>query len=115
MSKDTNKELQRRDAMPFPFRWFTSLIELSDADLRQMLFAIGEYAKSGEVPNFTGALKALWSEYSERIDFDQRKYEETCQRNRDNGKKGAEYGKLGGRPKKTPKTPNGDYKTPDGF
>ena len=107
---------RRRDSMLFPFRWFSTLLELEDNELREMLSAISHYAEHGEASHFKGAMAALWNELKQRIDFDNQKYAEICVRNRSNGAKGAEYGKRGGRPKKNPEkpreTPTGVLKTP---
>ena len=73
-----------REAMPFPFRWFDTLRELDDRELRAMLSAIGAYAANGETPAFTGALAALWNEIRQRIDSDRNRYADTCDRNRKN-------------------------------
>ena len=85
-----------REAMPFPFRWFDTLRELDDHEFRTMLDAIAAYAARGEEPRFTGIFAALWQEFRHRIDYDRRKYEAVCERNRENGRRG-------GRPPKTPK------------
>lgn len=77
----------KRDAMVFPFRWFSTLRGLDDKDLRVMLDAICAYAERGEAPNFTGMASALWNEFAARIDRDNVRYSETCERNRDNAKK----------------------------
>lgn len=115
MNITDDKKLQR-DAMPFPFRWYDALLELPDGELRAMLAAMRDYATKQGVPNFTGALAALWREIANRIEYDRRKFLATCERNRQNGEKGGQYGKMGGRPRKNPekprKTPTGDLKTP---
>ena len=93
-----------RESMVFPFRWFDTLSELEENDLRAMLAAIKAYAATGEAPAFKGALKALWNEIRQRIDYDNAKREAITERNRENGQKG-------GRPKKTQENP----KNPLGF
>lgn len=113
--------------MIFPFRWFDTLAELEDTELRAMLAAIQTYAVTGEAPSFKGAMKALWNEIKQRIDSDRERYEHICEVRRQAGAKGAEFGKLGGRPRKqhdepqktangvfeTPKNPKKPQKTPD--
>ncbi len=105
-----------KDAMVFPFRWFDTLRQLPDAERLQMLDAIRDYAMSAKAPKFTGIMAALWNEFQQRIDHDRDIYNAKCERNRENGKLGAEFGKMGGRPKKD-KTPNAakkPQKTADG-
>ena len=68
--------------------------------------AIAEYALNGVEVEVSGIVKALFLSFKPQIDANNRKREKGMQ----NGKKGAEYGKLGGRPKKenpqeTPKKP----------
>jgi len=107
---------KERDAMPFPFRWFETLESLTDTELRAMLSAIGRYGQNGNPPDFSGCMAALWNEIKQRIDYDRAHYLEVCQRNQENGKKGAQFGRLGGRPRKTTtgvlKTPTGVSETP---
>ena len=81
-----------RESMVFPFRWFDTLSELEENDLRAMLAAIKAYAATGEAPAFKGAMKALWNEVKQRIDYDNAKRDAISA-------KRSECGKLGGRPK----------------
>ena len=90
--------LRKRDAMVFPFRWFDTLQELSDSELRAMLAAMRDYAEKQSVPNFSGAMAALWREFQQRMDYDRGKYLAICDRNNRNGQKG-------GRPRKTQNNP----------
>ena len=76
-----------RESMNFPLRWFDTLRELDDRDLRLMLDAIADYAVRGKAPDLSGALAALWNELRQRIDYDIREYEAVCERNRENGKR----------------------------
>ncbi len=120
----------KRDAMVFPFRWARSLAYLDDADFRRMFAAIIDYAENGEEPQFKGVMAALWRELKASIDEyfeEEARAEEEAEmvRNarREAGRKGAEFGKLGGRPKnpkeplkgfmETPKTPQGVLETPN--
>ena len=102
-----------REAMLFPFRWIECLRELDSGDRWAMIEAIGAYASRGEAPKFAGALAALWVEFRRQIDFDVQHYAEICRRNRENGQKGAAFGALGGRPRKTPKNPAGGFENPE--
>lgn len=106
----------KRDAMVFPFRWVDSLLEL-ESDLPVMLVAIREYAENGTEPNFKGAMAGLWREYKDRIDNYNEWYDHVCEVRRQAGKMGAEFGKLGGRPRKGQKPQEGlteTAKTPKG-
>ena len=88
-------ESKMREAMPFPFRWFSTLRMLDDAESRMMLDAIGAYAERGEEPAFTGLMAALWNEFKQRIDRDNEHYQAVCERNRRNIRK-RWNGKSGG-------------------
>ena len=54
--------------------------------------AVFEYVFDAQEPSLSGVPSALWKLIRPQIDASQKRYE--------NSKKGAEYGKLGGRPKK---------------
>ena len=90
----------KKESMVFPFRWMRSLSMLSDAEFRAMVTAIIDYAESGVPPSFSGAMACAWQEYKQRIDNDRERYEQICEKRRSAGMKGAEFGVLGGRPKK---------------
>ena len=96
--KTQDKIIPKRDAMPFPFRWYDTLLALPENELRAMLAAMRDYAEKKVVPNFTGALAAAWNEIASRIDYDREKYLAICDRNRRNGENG-------GRPRKTQRNP----------
>ena len=116
----------KKESMLFPFRWIKSLEMLGDAEFRAMVTAIIEYAESGVEPSFSGAMACAWQEYKQRIDNDRERYAQICEVRRQAGMKGAEFGHLGGRPRKhpaaqetakgvleTPKNPKETTKTPD--
>lgn len=67
--------------------------------------AVFAYAFESREPSLTGVTRALWELIKPQLDASERRYE--------NAKKGAEYGKLGGRPKKNPpsKKPLKGYET----
>ena len=54
--------------------------------------AVFEYAFESREPSLSGVPRALWELIRPQLDASQKRYE--------NAKKGAEYGKLGGRPRK---------------
>jgi len=85
----TLDKLMTRDSMPFPFRWYDTLLELPDGELRAMLEAMRNYAEAGTAPTFSGAMAALWREIRDRIDFDRGKYDAICQARSEAGKIGA--------------------------
>ena len=102
-------ENKMREAITFPIRWFEVLNELDERELKTVFDAIGAYAVRGEEPRFTGALAALWVELRSRIDYDRKRYEAVCERNRENGSRGGRPKKSGGvseNPEK-PKKPEG--------
>lgn len=75
---------------------------LSDEELGQLMRAIMQYEKTGEVPKLEGMLKMAFSFIKSQLDKDNEKYNEVCERNKRNGA-------LGGRPKKD------DKENPVGF
>ena len=76
-------------------------IELLTMEERgQLLTAILCHVNGESAPPVEIAVKLLLTPIAERIDIDTAKYNEICEKNAENGKKGAEFGKLGGRPKK---------------
>lgn len=91
---------------------------LSDTQIGILFRALIDY-QSGEkiLPKMDGMTNIVFSMIRQQIDFDNQKYEEICKAKSEAGKRGAEYGKLGGRPTKrvqTAKTANGVSKTPQG-
>lgn len=64
---------------------------------RGILFsALIEYQKNGTIPDINGLLMAMFMQAKALLDRGDRRYNQCVE----NGKKGAEYGKLGGRPRK---------------
>lgn len=81
-----------RDSFIFYNSFLDALDEL-DADTRLKVYdAITHYAIKDEEPELTGIAKAIFSLIKPQIDANNKRYED--------GKKGAGFGKLGGRPKK---------------
>ncbi len=107
-----------KDSFIMRHNWIENMRELSGEDFKEMILAIHEFAQDGKVPEFKGFKMLAWKEYQAKLQDDKDKYFEICERNKANGSLGGEFGKFGGRPRKTPngdmKTPNGDMKTPNG-
>ena len=87
--------------------------KLSDKQAGILFKMLFEYVENGVNEGSTDDRVDMAFEFI-KIDLDH--YSEAYQRKinaaKENGKKGAEFGKLGGRPRKTPKTPNPVFKTP---
>lgn len=67
---------------------------LTDEELGQLLRAIMLYEETGKITELSGMLKMAFSFIRTQLDKDRQKYEDKCEKNRENAKKG-------GRPKKT--------------
>lgn len=97
------------------YRSFYESIKDLPAELQvEVIHAISEYSLYGHEIEMSPMCKALFTAFCPSIQAAKNRYEACVE----NGKKGAEYGKLGGRPKtpdKTPKqTPKDDVlQTPD--
>lgn len=91
-----------RDSYVF-YRSFAEAIESLPAETyKAVMVALNKYAMDGITPELTGIEQTIFMLAKPQIDANNRKYE--------NGKKGAAYGKDGGRPpqeapKQTPKEP----------
>lgn len=87
-----------------------ALSELDIKDYGRLMYALNEYALNDnyeKVKALTGITKAMWTLIKPQIDANKRR--------REMGSKNAEYGKMGGRPRKE-KTPMGFSEiTPTGF
>ena len=94
-----------RESMVF-YRSFMEATDSLEADqYKKVIQMVLHYAMNGEVPEEKGIEYSLFALMKPQIDANNRRYE--------NGKKGAEFGKLGGRPKKeTPKKPQENPKDP---
>jgi hypothetical protein len=66
---------------------------LTDEELGQLLRAIMLYEETGKITELSGMLKMAFSFIRTQLDKDRQKYEDKCEKNRENAKKG-------GRPKK---------------
>lgn len=78
--------------------YFEALIELPDEQRLNLYDAISRYALDGEEVNLKGVEKAIFLLIKPQISANITKYE--------NGKKGAEYGAMGGRPRKNAEDEN---------
>ena len=81
-----------RESFIFYDSFLTAIDELDSETKLKVYEAITHYALKNEEPNLTGIAKAIFSLIKPQIDANNKRYE--------NGKKGAGFGKLGGRPKK---------------
>ena len=74
--------------------FYEALSELDDADRLAAYDAICRYSLTGEEPETAGIVRAIFLLVKPVIDANTER--------RENGKKGAEFGSLGGRPRKNP-------------
>lgn len=103
-----------KDSFIFYDSFLIAIDELEELSQLKIYRAITHFAIRGEEPeNLNGIEKAIFALIKPQIEANERKQEQYLQ-DVENGKKGAKYGKLGGRPPKNDKekTP---LKTPGGF
>ena len=87
-----------RDSLVFYRSFYEAVKDLPAEEFKEAVSAIMEYGLNDEKQTPSGAAKVFLIMAKPLIDANNKKHE--------NGKKGAEFGKLGGRPKKeTPKKP----------
>ena len=86
-----------RDSFVFYESFYLAISELSAAQQSKTFQAICRYALYEEEPELKGASAAVFRLVKPQIDANNRRYE--------NGKKGAEHGIKGGRPKNPKETP----------
>ena len=100
-----------RDSFIAYFEWMDNCEDLSDEEFGQLMRAVFKYAENGEKPTFSDrTMKACWKPIAQSVKRTQQAYENKCERNRENGRKG-------GRPKKVeetekPKKANGFFENP---
>ena len=103
-----------RDSFIFYASFYEAMRCLDDAAYVAVSKAVNEYALYGNEIELDGTAKGFFQLIKPQIDANNKRYE--------NGKKGAEYGKLGGRPRKnnpeenpykTPNTENEGFNNPD--
>ena len=95
-----------RESMVMYHSFMDAMESLDAESYKAAMQGIMHYAMDGIMPELDGAAKMAFLFMKPQVDANNRRYE--------NGKRGAEYGKLGGRPKKaTPEEPEGKgIKTP---
>lgn len=86
-----------RESFVFYRSFRDAIQDLDETDQLKVYNALCDYALDGTEPTVSGVPAAIFKLIKPQIDANNRRFE--------NGKKGGEYGKLGGRPKKTPKKP----------
>lgn len=71
---------------------FEVLESLLDNEVKIMLIAIRDYARTGTIPDFKGnrVLSTLWVIIQQRLDADEQRYKDICVKRVQAGKKGAE-------------------------
>lgn len=84
--------------------FWDAIRELPNEDIANSIKAIAEYALNGVPPDVSGVAKSIFIMAKPQIDANNKRYE--------NGNKGAEYGKLGGRPKNPKETPKKPQENP---
>lgn len=82
-----------------------ALGKLPDAEYTVLMRAIMAYAFDGTEPELDGICDAMWELIRPQIDANNARYE--------NGKKGADYGRFGGRPKTDKKQENAEEQIQD--
>lgn len=82
-----------RDAYVMYRSFWEAIKDLPDKDIAQAIKAISEYALDDIEPQTDGIVATIFRLIKPQIDANNRKYENGC--------KGAKYGALGGRPKKS--------------
>jgi len=104
----------RKESFVFYRSFIDAIRTLPESDQLFLFNAIADFALDQKEPDLNGTAKGFWMLIRPNIEANNKRYE--------NGKKGAEHGIKGGRPKKeTPekpldnpkKTPNLKNKTPD--
>jgi hypothetical protein len=86
-----------RESYIFYRSFAEGLANVDDATYRRLMDAITWYALDGIEPNLSGLELSLFQAWKANVDASNAR--------RENGAKGAEYGKLGGRPKKGDEKP----------
>ena len=87
-----------RDSFVFYRSYRDALRTLPKRDQLNALNAVMDYALDGEDPEVSGSASGMFMLIKPQIDANNRKYE--------NGRKGAQYGVKGGRPKNPKETPS---------
>lgn len=88
----------KRDSVVIYRNLFEALQEVPERAYKRVMNAVLKYAMDGEELELKGLEKSVFNLAKTQIDANNKKYE--------NGKKGAEFGSLGGRPRKPQENPN---------
>lgn len=110
MNNNTDKENPKRDAFSFFWSFKDAIMGLEDEKEKLAIYeALTDYAFLGIEPtDLTPICKIIWKLVKPNIDSSIRRYDACV----NNGKKGAEYGSLGGRPKNKKATKKNPEETP---
>lgn len=79
--------------------WLDAIEPLDDGERGRLFTALLQYARTGEVPGLQGNERFLFPALRAQLDREAAAYEQQCQINRDNGKRG-------GRPRKNQPVPS---------
>ena len=111
MNNNTDKENPKRDAFSFFWSFKDAIMGLEDEKEKLAIYeALTDYAFLGIEPtDLTPICKIIWKLVKPNIDSSIRRYDACV----NNGKKGAEYGSLGGRPKNKKATKKNPKETPE--
>lgn len=111
MNNNTDKENPKRDAFSFFWSFKDAIMGLEDEKEKLAIYeALTDYAFLGIEPtDLTPICKIIWKLVKPNIDSSIRRYDACV----NNGKKGAEYGSLGGRPKNKKATKKKPKETPE--
>lgn len=93
-----------RDSVVIYRNLYEALQGVSDKSYKRIMNAILRYSLDGEESELNGVEKAVFQMAKTQVDANNRKYE--------NGKLGAEFGSLGGRPKKEKTSEENPKETP---
>ena len=111
MNNNSDKENPKRDAFSFFWSFKDAIMGLEDEKEKLAIYeALTDYAFLGIEPtDLTPICKIIWKLIKPNIDSSIRRYDACV----NNGKKGAEYGSLGGRPKNKKATKKTPEETPE--
>ena len=106
-----------RDSFIIYKSFYRPISRLSDRQLGRLFRAIFMY-QLGEVVTVEEDIEMAFEFFRNQFEIDEGKYQGIVERNRENGRKGGAFGKLGGRPRKakgqgeTPQKPRAGFKNP---
>ena len=111
MNNNSDKENPKRDVFSFFWSFKDAIMGLEDEKEKLAIYeALTDYAFLGIEPtDLTPICKIIWKLVKPNIDSSIKRYDACV----NNGKKGAEYGSLGGRPKNKKATKKTPEETPE--